>query len=33
MSDTTEKADPLPRTEKLSSPGDPGLTVLDQSPP
>ena len=33
MSDSTEKSDPLPRTEKLASPGDPAVTVLDRTPP
>ena len=33
MNDSTEKPDPLPHTEKITSPGDPGLTVLDRSPP
>jgi hypothetical protein len=33
MSDSTEKADPMPRTEKLSAPNDPGVTVFDRSPP
>ena len=33
MNDSTEKPDPLPHTEKIYFPGDPGLTVLDRSPP
>jgi predicted Ser/Thr protein kinase len=33
MSDSTEKADPLPRTEKIPAPGEPIVTVLDRTPP
>jgi tRNA A-37 threonylcarbamoyl transferase component Bud32 len=33
MSDSTEKADPLPRTEKLSAPNAPPVTVLDRASP